>query len=97
MNRKWVGFFTGLITLWLITCFLTACGSNVDQASFNKIKTGMTQEEVKAILGSPTESSSMAVGKLSGTASEWKSKEGTITIQFINGKVKAKQFAKSGG
>jgi hypothetical protein len=39
----------------------------------------------------------MAVGKLSGTASEWKSKEGTITIQFINGKVKAKQFAKSGG
>ena len=74
---------------------LVACGSKVNQANFDKIQTGMTQEEVIAILGSPSESSSIDIVGLSGTSSEWISKEGTISIQFVNKKVRAKRFSKT--
>ncbi|MGB8991538.1 MAG: hypothetical protein WCD80_05745 [Desulfobaccales bacterium] len=61
---------------------------------FRQNRTGMTQVEVTAILGEPTESFSADVAVFSGTASTWK-KDGTIiTIQFANGKVGAKQFSK---
>lgn len=82
-------FVIGLLLLALI-----ACGTKVNQASYDKVQKGMTQEEVEKILGSPTEASSVAVLGLSGTSSTWKSKEGTVTVHYLNGKVQIKQFVK---
>lgn len=86
-----------IVFLGLFFLSLASCGSKVNEANFEKIKTGMTHEEVNQILGPPTESSGLSIGALSGTASEWKSENGTITIQFLNGKVWAKQLSQSGG
>jgi outer membrane protein assembly factor BamE (lipoprotein component of BamABCDE complex) len=84
-----------LIVIVLLSWCLAACGSSrLSQENFDKIHTGMTQAEVIAILGEPTESSSVDVAVFSGTASTWKKDGTTITIQFANGKVVAKQFSK---
>src|SRR3989339_644380 len=62
--------------------------------NFEKIQTGMPLAQVTAILGPPTESSSVDVAVFSGTVSKWKAADVTITIQFVNGKVVAKQLSK---
>ncbi len=74
---------------------LVACGSRVNPTNFEKIQTGMTMAQVTAILGEPTESSSVDVAVFSGTVSKWEKGDVTITIQFVNGKVVAKQLSKS--
>jgi outer membrane protein assembly factor BamE (lipoprotein component of BamABCDE complex) len=86
-----VAVFCLVISLTLISC----AGSKISQANFEKIKTGMTLAQVTAILGEPTESSSVDVAVVSGTVSKWKAGDVTITIQFVNGKVVAKQLSKS--
>lgn len=87
---------TRLTTIALLTLLLTACGSPVSQENFDKVQTGMSQDEVEAILGAPDESSSTSLGTFSGGASAWKSKDATITVQFLNGTVQFKQFSKGG-
>lgn len=86
----------GLI-LVLVGCVLgaVACGSRISQSNFEKIQTGMTMAQVTAILGEPTESSSVDVAVFSGTVSKWQAGGVTITVQFVNGKVVAKQLSKS--
>jgi hypothetical protein len=86
-----------LLVLLVFSIALTACeSSRINQENFDKVKTGMTQAEVQAILGPPTESSSADFAVFSGTASTWKWQDITITIQFVNGQVIAKQFQKPG-
>ena len=81
----------------VLACLAVAgCGSRINQANFEKVETGMTLEQVHAILGPPTESSSRNFGGLSGTSSTWTTKEATISIVFVNGKVRAKEFSKPG-
>ncbi len=76
---------------------LLACGpSRVNPENFVKIETGMTQAQVTTLLGQATESSSVDIAGFSGTASTWKSRDLTITVQFVNGKVVAKQLLKTG-
>jgi hypothetical protein len=87
-----LGIFVALV---LCAFCLAACGSRINQADFEKIQTGMTMAQVTAILGEPTESSSVDVAVFSGTVSKWKAGDVTITIQFVNGKVVAKQLSKS--
>jgi hypothetical protein len=85
----------GLAALAACLIFLSACGgAKISQENFDKVKVGMTQAEVKAILGEATEASSLDVAGFSGTTSTWRRGDTTITIQFVNGKVVAKQFAK---
>ena len=81
--------------LVLCTFYLVACSSRINSANFEKIQTGMSMAQVTAILGEPTESSSVDVAVFSGTVSKWKAGDVTITIQFVNGKVVAKQLSKS--
>ena len=76
---------------------LVACGSKANESNYAKIEIDMTEEQVKNLLGAPTESSSIHVAGLSGTSSKWVAKEGTINVQFLNGKVKAKAFSKPSG
>lgn len=86
----------GIISILLLcTLCLVACGSRISQANFEKIQTGMTMAQVTAILGEPTESSSVDVAVFSGTVSKWQKGDVTITVQFVNGKVVAKQLSKS--
>jgi len=72
---------------------LAAC-SKINADNFNKIRDGMTQPEVQAILGEPTESSSIQVATLSGTSSTWAGKDALITVRFVGGKVVMKSFDK---
>jgi hypothetical protein len=76
----------------LIPLLLLGCGSKVTQENFDKIQPGMTQDEVKAILGGPTESSGASLGPISGGTWVWRAGDATIAIQFVNGRVLAKQF-----
>ena len=90
----WRAFFLALLAV-LIIAGLTGCaGSKINQDNFNKIKLGMSQEEVQRILGPPTESSGLEVPMFSGTMSKWIKGDVAITIQFVNGKVVAKEFSK---
>ena len=91
LPKLWAGALCLAISLSLISCG----GSKLTQENFEKIQTGMTLAQVQAILGEPTESSSVDVAVFSGTVSKWKQGDVTITIQFVNGKVVAKQFSKA--
>jgi hypothetical protein len=83
------------LALGVLGFCLAACSSPINQENFEKIQTGMTMTQVTAILGEPTESSSVDVAVFSGTVSKWKKGDVTITVQFVNGKVVAKQLSKS--
>jgi hypothetical protein len=85
----------GVMALAVCLIFLSACGgAKINQENFDKVKVGMTQAEVKAILGEATEASSLDVAGFSGTTATWRHGDTTITIHFVNGKVVAKHFAK---
>jgi hypothetical protein len=92
-------FIKRLILLAAVVCALglLGCGpSRVNPDNFAKIETGMTQAQVTTLLGQATESSSVDIAGFSGTTSTWKSRDLTITVQFVNGKVVAKQLLKTG-
>ena len=84
------------VVLGIVICMsLVSCSSlKISQDNFEKIQTGMSLAQVTAILGEPTESSSVDLAVFSGTVSKWRAGGITITIQFVNGKVVAKQFSK---
>ena len=84
-----------LLLLGLAIALLSGCtGGKVNKDNFDKIRLGMTQEEVQRLLGPPTEASGVELPIFSGTASKWVQGDTTITIQFVNGKVMAKEFSK---
>lgn len=73
---------------------IAGCGSRINQTNFDKIETDMTRESVINILGEPTDSNDIGIAGFSGGMSTWRDDNGNmITIQFVNGKVKAKQFS----
>ena len=74
---------------------LVAC-SKVTQENFAKVEEGMTEAQVIAVLGAPTESNSVTVLGISGTSSRWASGDAEITIRFVNGKVALKRFDQPG-
>jgi hypothetical protein len=83
----------------LAVCLLltvTACHSPVNQENFTRIETGMSEAEVIALLGEPTETTSIDLGLFSGTAATWRHKETEISVQFVNGKVQTKQLFRPG-
>jgi outer membrane protein assembly factor BamE (lipoprotein component of BamABCDE complex) len=92
--RRWSHLLA--VALGIVICMsLVSCsGYKISQENFEKIQTGMSLAQVTAILGEPTESNSVDVAVFSGTVSKWKAEGVTITIQFVNGKVVAKQFSK---
>jgi len=76
----------GLLIVGLIGC----AGSKITKENFDRIKLGMTQEEVQGILGPPTEASGLEIPVFSGTMSKWARGDTVISVQFVNGKVVAK-------
>jgi ABC-type uncharacterized transport system auxiliary subunit len=75
-----------------LSAFLFGCLSKINQENYAKIENGMTMEQVKDILGEPTDSQTAGIGSLSGTSAVWKSDSVTINIKFVNGKVQLKTF-----
>ena len=76
----------------LLALLVASCAPRVDRAHFAKIADAMSEAEVIAILGEPTDTSSFSLGGLSATSATWVGPEGTISIQFVNGKVTLKTF-----
>jgi hypothetical protein len=76
-----------------VLALLVAC-SKVTPENFARVQNGMTEQEVAAILGSPTESTSRDVLGITGTASRWVSGDTAITIRFVGGKVATKALDK---
>jgi SmpA/OmlA family protein len=83
---------TSLVVL-VAALALVAC-SKVNEDNFAKIQEGMSEQEVMAILGKPTESNSVNLLGVSGTASRWAGRDAEITVRFVNGKVALKSFDK---
>lgn len=85
------------IPLLITLLILAACDSSskLDQENFDRIENGMPREEVIALLGEPADTSNLQLGGLSGTSAVWEDDTTRITIQFINDKVKVKQFTRS--
>jgi hypothetical protein len=77
----------------LIAVALAACSSKVTEENYEKIVPGMKEEEVRKILGLPSESRSTAV-KLdevyTSTQTKWTGDQGTIVVLFFNGEVQSK-------
>ena len=73
---------------------LVACGSKITAENFERIRNGMTQKEVVAILGEPTETSAIGIGGLSGGMATWRDGGTEISVQFVNDKVQARQLSR---
>ena len=71
---------------------LVAACTRITQENFSRIETGMTEQEVVTILGSPTESSSGSLLGISGTSSRWAGRDAEITVRFVGGKVATKTY-----
>jgi hypothetical protein len=79
------------LLLALALALLAAC-SKVTQENFARVQEGMSEQEVIALLGEPTESNSVNVLGISGTTSRWVSGDTEIVIRFVNGQVALKRF-----
>ena len=78
-----------LRTLLLFTAVvaLAAC-SKLTQDNLDKVKPGMSPDEVKAILGDPTNSQSgNLLNVVSGTTYTYHTDKSDVTITFVNDKV----------
>lgn len=78
-----------------ILLMITACWSPVNRENFSRIESGMAEADVIALLGEPTETTSIDLGLFSGTAATWRHKDTVISVQFVNGKVQSKQLFRS--
>ena len=96
MERHRLRFKTAAVAMVFFLCLMACSGAKINHENFDKIKTGMTLAEVKAILGEPADSSSIDVAVISGATAMWKGEGITINIQFMNGKVIAKELLKPG-
>jgi outer membrane protein assembly factor BamE (lipoprotein component of BamABCDE complex) len=65
---------------------LTAC-SKLTETNLEKIHNGMTTDEVKAILGNPTDTQSGSVIGISGTTYVYHTSTSDVKITFLNDKV----------
>jgi SmpA/OmlA family protein len=84
-----------LVAALLLALIIAAC-SKVNQENFLKIQEGMSEQDVISLLGRPTESNSVNVLGVSGTASRWVAGDTVITVRFVNGSVAFKSFDKAG-
>lgn len=77
--------------LAVMMTLLVACGGKLTQANFEKVKQDMTTDEVKGILGAPTETNTTSL-PLFGTVTTftYKTEKSEATVIFHEGKVKTK-------
>lgn len=77
----------------LAAAFLIVACSKVTKENYDKVKEGMTEQEVQALLGQPDGTSSVEfLGGLSGTKSTWVGKNTKIEVRFLGGKMALKSI-----
>jgi len=70
--------------------------STVTPENFARVHDGMTEAEVVAILGKPDETANVALMmRVKAVNNIWKGGGYTITVQFTNGRVRAKSLEPS--
>src|SRR6266511_5434987 len=74
---------------------LAACGSRLNQENFDKIREGMSQKEVREILGEPVDASGASLLGLSSGEAVWKDDKTTITVHFLNDKLVSKKMSRT--
>ena len=79
----------------LVVAFALVACSKVTPENYERVKEGMTEVEVTAILGKPDDTSSVAILGLTGTSDSWVGNEYSIMIQFVNGKVRLKSLGRT--
>ena len=79
----------------LALALLTACGGGLSEAQFAKIENGMSEEQVKALIGDPTKIESGSAIGISGTSYTYQVGDARATVAFLNGKVIGKQYQKT--
>lgn len=84
-----------LVLVFALALLLTACGDTVTRENYEKIETGMSQDEVIALLGEPQEFNSVELGELSGGTARWTGKTQSISVTFTNDKVAFKRIGES--
>ncbi|HKE42554.1 MAG TPA: outer membrane protein assembly factor BamE [Casimicrobiaceae bacterium] len=82
------------IVATLLLC-LAACGSRLTQENFEKVREGMSQQEVRQILGEPADASGASLLGLSSGEAVWKDDKTTITIHFLNDRVVSKRMSQN--
>lgn len=78
----------------LLLC-LAACGSRLNQENFDKIREGMSQKEVREILGEPVDASGASLLGFSSGEAVWKDDKTTITVHFLNDKMVSKKMSQT--
>lgn len=81
------------VALSCAAAILAACKSDLSPENYARIENGMSMAQVADILGKPSETSTLGLGGLTGTAATWSDGKTTITIQFLNDKVQLKQMS----
>ena len=81
--------------LLLAALLLIAACSKITLENFAKVQEGMSEPDVKALLGPPKTTSSVQVLGVSGTHSIWEGGGAVVSIRFVNGKVATKSYRKS--
>jgi hypothetical protein len=81
---------TALLASLMVLC---ACGSRLSQENFEQIRDGMSQKEVRAILGDPKDASGGSLLGISGDSATWDDGKTQISVQFLNDKVVSKHMS----
>ncbi|HVT35097.1 MAG TPA: outer membrane protein assembly factor BamE, partial [Nevskiaceae bacterium] len=76
-----------LIACALPLLVLAGCGSRVNADNYAKLKSGMTQDEVHAILGRPAHVTGGGIGGFDVTRETFNGSEQQIRVIFSNGKL----------
>ncbi len=79
---------TATVALLLL---LSAC-SKVTPENYARLESGMTREQVYAVLGKPDEVSGSGVGKLTMSSELWEGKAHRVTVTFAGDRIVLKNI-----
>jgi SmpA / OmlA family len=74
-------------------CFMLLACSQLTEENFNKVKIGMTMQQVTTILGKPSVTEKINVTGISGISATWKDDYGQVDIQFLSERVAVKAYS----
>ncbi|GAB4243659.1 MAG: hypothetical protein OHK005_08150 [Candidatus Methylacidiphilales bacterium] len=81
------GRFSDVALALILGLVLAACGSKLTAENLSKIQTGMSEDQVRAILGEPTEIETASFLGFSGTTWKYQQGKNEAQIVFVNGQV----------
>ena len=83
------------IGIAILLLALAGCSERLSQENFDKVHEGMSQKEVRDILGEPVNAEGTSVLGISGGESVWRADKTLITVHFLNDKVVSKRMSRA--